>query len=63
MGGQIKSTNLKEEMKSHLGSEIPDSNISCLTDSDKKNGMRCKITYSIHLTTERSGTLPVCLGG
>ena len=36
MGGQIKSTNLKQEMKSYLGSEIPDSNISCLTVTEKK---------------------------
>jgi hypothetical protein len=44
MGGQLKSTNLKHEMKSYPGSEIPNSNIKCLTDSDKKKGMLRKIT-------------------
>jgi len=36
MGAQMKSTNLKQEMKSYPGSEIPDRNMSCLTASDRK---------------------------
>jgi hypothetical protein len=53
MGGQIKSTNLKQEMKGYFGSEIPDINII-------RYAMQYYIT--LHLTRDRSGTLPVCLG-
>jgi hypothetical protein len=47
MRGQIKSTNLKQEMKSYLAGEIHDSNSSCLTTSDLITIIIIKKKYAV----------------